>query len=104
MTLTIDLTPTEQERVTAAARRTGLDPAEFIKKLVTESLSASIGNKQQNEIAATEPGIDRNHFYFTATREEFNSALDEIAEMNKNAPVLPDAAFERESLYEDREL
>ena len=104
MTVTIDLTPTEQERITVAARQKGLEPAEFIKKLVTEGLTTSAGNEQQSEISAAEPGKDRNHFYFTATREEFNSALDEIAGMNKNAPVLPDAAFERESLNEDREL
>jgi len=38
MILTIDFTPTEQERVAAAARQKGLDPAAFIKKLIAESL------------------------------------------------------------------
>ncbi len=38
MTLMIDLTPTEQERVTAAAQQQGLAPAEFVKQLVTQNL------------------------------------------------------------------
>ena len=43
-------------------------------------------------------GVDKNHFYFTATREEFNRALDELAQMNCGLPVLPDEAFDRENL------
>jgi len=38
MTLTIDLTPAEEARLTAAARRAGLAPAEAARKLVTEHL------------------------------------------------------------------
>ncbi len=38
MTLTIDLSPTEQARLTAAARQTGLEPAALAKRLVTEHL------------------------------------------------------------------
>jgi hypothetical protein len=45
-------------------------------------------------------GTDPNHFYFTATDEEFDAALDEIAEMNRDLPVLPPDAFSRESIYE----
>lgn len=37
-----------------------------------------------------------------ATPEERARALDEIAEMNRNLPVLPPEAFRRENLYEDR--
>ena len=36
-----------------------------------------------------------------ATAEERARALDEIAEMNKNVPVLPAEAYNREALYED---
>ena len=38
MTLTIDLSPTEQARLTAAAMQTGLEPAAFAKKLMSEHL------------------------------------------------------------------
>ena len=46
--------------------------------------------------------LNRDHFYFTASQEQFENALNEIAEMNKNLPALPDEAFDRENLYEDR--
>ncbi len=38
MTLTIDLTPAEQARLTASARRTGLEPTALAKRLVTDHL------------------------------------------------------------------
>jgi hypothetical protein len=36
----IDLTPTEEARLTAAARQNGVTPAEFVKRLALEHLSA----------------------------------------------------------------
>lgn len=98
MTLTIELTPAEQERITAAARQEGLDPVDFIKKLVTDHLPEAVGNERQNGVVAVPNAIDRSHFYFTATREQFNGALEEIARRNKNLPVLSDSAFDREHL------
>lgn len=38
MTLTIDLTPAEEARLADAARRTGADPADVMRRLVTEHL------------------------------------------------------------------
>jgi len=38
MTLTIQLTPTEEAQLTAAARQAGMEPAELARKLVTEHL------------------------------------------------------------------
>jgi hypothetical protein len=38
---------------------------------------------------------------YDATPEERARALDEIAEMNKDVPVLPPEAYNRESLYEE---
>ena len=46
--------------------------------------------------------LQREHFYFTATQKQFEAALDEIAQRNRLLPALPDAAFDRENLYEDR--
>jgi hypothetical protein len=40
MTLTIDLIPTEEAQLTAAARQVGMAPAELARKLVTEHLPA----------------------------------------------------------------
>ena len=36
--IALDLTPTEESRIFTAARQTGLAPAEYVKKLVTEHL------------------------------------------------------------------
>ena len=102
MTLTIELTLAEQERITAAALQKGLDPAEFIKMLVTEHLPKATSDEQQYQAVAGQKVPDRSHFYFTATREQFHGALEEIAQMNKNLPGLNDDAFDRENLYEDR--
>jgi len=38
VTLTLDLSPTEEARLAAAARQKGLDPAAMVKALVTEHL------------------------------------------------------------------
>ena len=38
MTLTLDLTPTEEAQITAVAQRTGLTPAEVARKLLTQNL------------------------------------------------------------------
>lgn len=38
---------------------------------------------------------------FHATPEERARALDEIAQMNTNLPVLPPEAYNRESLYDE---
>ena len=38
---------------------------------------------------------------YHATPEERARALDEVAEMNKNVPVLPSEVYNRESLYEE---
>jgi hypothetical protein len=38
MILTLDLSPTEEARLAAAARQKGLDPAALVKALVTEHL------------------------------------------------------------------
>jgi hypothetical protein len=37
----IDLTPSEEAQLSAAAKQSGLGPAEFVKKLVTERLPAA---------------------------------------------------------------
>ena len=88
MTLTIDLTPTEQERVAVAARQKGLDSAEFVKKLVTASLPI-VPNS-----AGAVPQI--------MTVEDKIRAMDAFAEKNRALPILSDDAFDRENLYEER--
>jgi hypothetical protein len=45
------------------------------------------------------PHVDRDHFYFRSTPEEFRKALEEIAQQYRQVPPLPDEAFDRESIY-----
>ncbi len=48
MTLNIELTPEQQARLAAAAKRAGLQPAKFATKLVTEHLP-DVGLEQKDE-------------------------------------------------------
>jgi len=41
------------------------------------------------------------HFFLTATPEEFQMAFDALGHGHENSPVLPPEAFERESLYDE---
>ncbi len=69
---------------------------------ITEQIRSEFSDKQRFKvIVMSEEQVDKQHFYFTATQEEFDRALDEIAEMNRGLPVLPDEAFDRENLYEE---
>ena len=47
------------------------------------------------------PAPATEHFYFTATNEEFERAFDAIGEGNEGLPILPPDTFERESIHED---
>lgn len=41
------------------------------------------------------------HFFVTASPEEFERAFDALGRGKERLPVLPPEAFERESLYEE---
>jgi hypothetical protein len=45
--------------------------------------------------------IAHEHFYLTATPEEFRRAFDALGAGNENLPLLPPEAFDRESLYDE---
>jgi hypothetical protein len=48
-------------------------------------------------------GAAHSPLFLTATPEEFRAAFDALGGGNRDAPVLPPEAFERESLYEGDE-
>ena len=102
MTLTIELTLEQESRLAAVARSRGLAPAELAKRLVTERLPEAAPEGGGNGTAPLPAGVDKNHFYFTATPEEWEAAMDQLAAGGEGLPVLPDEAYERENLYEDR--
>ena len=86
----------DQGRHGNVARQEGLEPAQLVQRLVTEHLPETpfLGG------SGTVP--DRNHFYFTATPEEWEAAMDQLAAGGEALPVLPDEAYDRDNLYEDR--
>jgi hypothetical protein len=52
MTLTIELTPTEEARLTAAARQAGMAPTELARKLLTEHLPAVTSDRPEDPTLA----------------------------------------------------
>ena len=96
MILMIELSPEQEACLTAIAQREGLDLAALTSKLVAEHVPGSNGENGKSRAEAAP--LDQNHFYLTATPEEFNRALDDIAAMNQALPVLPPEAFDRENL------
>ncbi len=99
MTLTIELSPEQEARLTAIAQREGLDITALAYKLVAEQVPISNVDSGRRQPEANKP--KKSHFYFTATAEEFNRALDNIAAMNQTLPVLLPEAFDRDNLYEE---
>ena len=65
MTLTIDLTPTEEAQLAALARQRGAAPAEFVQRLVKEQLPPMTAS---------------------APNEKALAALRDIAEIKKGMP------------------
>ncbi len=84
MQLTIDFTPQEAAWLHALAQQQGIPPAEIVKRLVDETIPA-----------LAEPPEYR-------TPEARIQAIEALAEINRTLPVLPEAAFDRETLYSGR--
>ena len=102
MILTLELTPEQGSRLFAVAKMSGIDLPALIRDVPSESEAFVQSLTSPDALRARVPDSLRNHFYFTASAEQFRAALDELAEMNRDLPALPDEAFDRENLYEDR--
>ena len=83
MTVRVALPTTDEVWLRAEAQRQGVGPAEIIQRIVHQQAVPV----QQAVLHAPQERI---------------SAMDAIAAANRNAPVLADAAFDRESLYDER--
>ena len=83
MTLTLEITPSEEARLATAALQWGMEPAEFIKRLIALHPSEN-GRKA------------------VGTPEEHIQAIDSFVEKKQGLPVLSDNAFGRANLYDDR--
>ena len=85
----IELTPEVEARLEEVAARQGINVAALVQSIIRDQLRG----------ASTAVG-HRKPFYETATPEEIIRALDELADANRELPVLPRDAFDRESIYE----
>ena len=96
MTLTIDLTPAEEARLAAEARREGVAPAQWVKERVTERLPKS---ENAASIALLESWLAEDA---TDDPEEIRQAEQELLEFKRNMNANRRAAGER-ILYPDVE-
>jgi hypothetical protein len=74
MTLNIELTPEQEARLVAIARREGIDPAEVVKKLVAEHLPATLQDEEQDPMLSLFAQWDK---------EDQSLVSAEIAEENR---------------------
>ena len=91
MQLNIDFRPQISAQLTQAARIRGTDPAKVLESLVAEYLPP----------VAPTSGSALPHPKYKTPQERI-AAMDAVAEKYANAPILPDSAFDRENIYEDR--
>lgn len=95
MTVTIELKPETEKRLVERARQKNLKIETFLEVFIEENLD------DETEIS---PQGEKKPFYETASKEEwlaeFRSWMD--SHQDKDYPVLPDEAYSRESIYEDR--
>ena len=83
MTLTIELTPAQEVELARNAKMSGIEMQELVKRLI-----ASHYPESKSSCAFTP--IDRIE------------AMNRFAEKNRGLPVLSEAAFDREFIYEER--
>ncbi len=78
MTLTVQLTPQTEASLLAQARAQGVPLDVYVQSVVEETALPSA------------PAI---------SDEEFEAALDELAEGSENLPILPPEAYTRQGIY-----
>jgi Flp pilus assembly protein CpaB len=86
MTLTLELTPEQSERVTLA-EESGMNVNAMLRGLIDTLPS----KKDDFAYAQRQPTV-----------EELEILLDELAMGGEEFPVLPDEAYRRENIYEER--
>ena len=84
MTVHIDFQPHTEAWINSEARHRGLMPADIVRRVVEEHAST----------AAILPTYK--------TPEERIRAMDALAEAWSDIPLVPDSAFDRENIYEDK--
>lgn len=85
MTITINIKPEVEAELARQAEVRGMDVPAYAAKLL------------EQVTRLPQPEIDEREL------EEFEKALDRIAQFSEKIPALPDEAFSRESLYRDHD-
>jgi hypothetical protein len=73
------------DELAAQVRLRGLTPQTYVERLLAEQVSQQM---------TASPAL---------SLEEFDAALDELAQFSDKIPSLPDAALSRESFYQDHD-
>ena len=85
-TVPVPLTSEEEAALVAQAKAQGVSVDSLVRKAILQIISSSSGTSSQPA--------------FPSTAEEFDKALDEIADLiPEDIPPLSDAALSRESIY-----
>ncbi len=95
MTVTIKLKPETEKRLAERAKENGVKIETYLEVFIEQNLS------DKNETSAQKK---EKPFYETATTKEWLAEFHKWIESHKDKdyPVLPDEAYGRESIYEDR--
>jgi len=83
VTIRLELRPEVEASLAARAQATGVPLNTYLQSVI--------------EQIAREAGTPR------ASLDQFRATLDALAEMGKDLPSLPSAAFSRESIYQDHD-
>ena len=83
MTIKLELKPEVEASLVARARARGVTLDTYLQSVLEQ--------------------IGENEDTPRASLEEFKATLDALAEMGRNLPPLPSAAFSRESIYQDHD-
>ena len=94
MTVTIELKPEIEKRLAEKAKQNGFPMETFIEVFIEDNLEKGETSTEGKE----------KPFYETATTEEWIAEFDKWVDSHKdkNYPVLPDEAYDRGNIYEDR--
>lgn len=82
MTITLRLEPELEQRLSAEARACGVSLDVYLQTLIARAA------------AVDSPGQ-------VSSLDEFDAALDDLAEGSEHLPLLPPEAYHRESIYGD---
>lgn len=83
MSLVIDLTPSEEARISAAAKQTGLDPSEWVKKLVEANLPVTDEEHLDSELPQAQVQNGTASMHDASTQALFAQWAEEDARLTR---------------------